>query len=177
MGDGDRGDGAEYWRNRIKCERKHVAATKGWPARPGGATLAAMEVVAREAALIADLAILPSWQERLEELLRRDRRRRGLTPAERADAARVPGCLSRVWLVATEEAGRCRFRTDAEAPAVRALVGTLAALYDNVAAGEVAAHEPTFLAALELEKHLTGTRRDALTKARDAIRGFAAGRG
>lgn len=134
-----------------------------------------MTIPDREAALIADLALLPSWQERLEELLRRDRRRPGLAPAERTEGRRVPGCVSRVWLVAASEGGRCRFRSDAEAPAVRALVGTLAALYDDAPAAEVAAHEPTFLAALDLEKHITGTRRDALTKARDSIRVFAAG--
>ncbi|MFT3830869.1 MAG: SufE family protein [Opitutaceae bacterium] len=136
-----------------------------------------MTVAAREAALIADLSLLPSWQERLEELLRRDRRRPGLAPAERIEAHRVPGCVSRVWLVAiaATEGGerRCRFRSDAEAPAVRALIGTLATLYDDAPAAEVVAHEPTFLAALELEKHLTGTRREAFAKARDAIRAFA----
>ena len=134
-----------------------------------------MTPAARDAALGDDLTILPSWQERLEELLRRDRRRPGLTPAERAEAHRVPGCLSRVWLVAERTAeGRCCFRTDAEAPAVRALVGTLAALYDGATPGEIHAHEPAFLAALDLEKHLTGTRRDALVKTREAIRAFAA---
>lgn len=136
-----------------------------------------MTVAEREAALIADLSLLPSWQERLEELLRRDRRRAGLTPAERIDAHRVPGCVSRVWLVPTAAIEgaerRCRFRSDAEAPAVRALIGTLAALYDDAPPAEIAAHEPTFLAALDLEKHLTGTRREAFAKARDAIRAYA----
>lgn len=133
-----------------------------------------MNPAAREAALIADFAFLPDWQERLEELLRRDRRRAGLTTAERAEAHRVPGCLSRVWLVTERREGRCHYRTDAEAPAVRALVGTLAALYDDAPAAQVVAHEPVFLAALGLEKHLTGTRREAFAKARDAIRAFAA---
>lgn len=133
-----------------------------------------MTVAAREASLIADFAPLPSWQERLEELLRRDRRRPGLNPAERAEAHRVPGCLSWVWLAAERSEGRCRFRADAEAPAVRALVGTLATLYDDAPPSQVLAHEPTFLAALELEKHLSGTRREAFAKTRDAIRAFAA---
>jgi len=129
----------------------------------------------REAALVADLSLLPSWQERLEELLRRDRHRPDLAPAERAEAQRVPGCLSRVWLVAERTAdARCRFRADAEAPAIRALVGTLAALYDDAPAAAVAAHEPTFLAALGLEAHLTGTRREAFAKTRAAIRACAA---
>ena len=132
-----------------------------------------MTPAAREAALIADLAFLPSWQERLEELLRRERHRPGLDAAERAESHRVPGCQSRVWLVAERRDGRCHFRTDAEAPAVRALVGTLAALYDGALPSEIVAHEPAFLAALELHKHLTGTRREALAKARDAIRAFA----
>ena len=134
-----------------------------------------MSPAQREAALVADLSILPSWQERLEELLRRDRRRTGLAPAERAEAQRVPGCLSRVWLVAERTAdGRCHCRADAEAPAIRALVGTLAALYDNAPVAEVIAHEPTFLAALGLEAHLTGTRREAFAKTRAAIRACAA---
>ena len=129
----------------------------------------------REAALVADLSLLPSWQERLEELLRRDRRRPSLASAERAEAQRVPGCLSRVWLVAERTAdARCRFRADAEAPAIRALVGTLAALYDDVPAAAVAAHEPTFLAAIGIEAHLTGTRREAFAKTRAAIRACAA---
>jgi cysteine desulfuration protein SufE len=132
-----------------------------------------MTVAEREAALIADFEILPSWQERLEELMRRDRKRPGLPLADRIDAHRVPGCVSRIWLVAERAGERCRFRSDAEAPAVRALVGTLCSIFDDALASEVAAHEPTFLAALELERHLTGTRRDALTKARDAIRAFA----
>lgn len=132
-----------------------------------------MTVAEREAALIADLSILPSWQERLEELMQRDRKRPGLSPAERGNAHRVPGCLSRVWMVATREGAHCRFRTDAEAPAVRALVETLAALYDDAPATEITSHEPTFLTALGLDRHLTGTRRQALTRARDAIRAFA----
>lgn len=132
----------------------------------------------REAALVADLEILPSWQERLEELLRRDRSRAGLTPAERAEAHRVPGCLSRVWLVCERDpAGLCRCRTDAEAPAVRALVGTLAALCDGAPPAEIAAYQPGFLAALDLDKHLTGTRREALAKTHAAIRHFAHGAG
>ena len=128
----------------------------------------------RETALVADLSFLPSWQERLEELLRRDRLRPGLGPAERAEAQRVPGCLSRVWLVAARTTdGLCHYRTDAEAPAIRALVGTLASLYDATPATAVAAHEPTFLATLGLEAHLTGTRREAFTKTRAAIRACA----
>ncbi len=133
-----------------------------------------MSPAEREAALIADLEILPSWQERLEELLRRDRARPGLSPGERAEAHRVPGCLSRVWLVGERTpAGRCRFRTDAEAPAVRALVGTLAALCDDSTPTDLAAYAPRFLAALGLDKHLTGTRRDAFAKAHETIRRFA----
>jgi cysteine desulfuration protein SufE len=128
----------------------------------------------REAALVADLSILPSWQERLEELLRRDRLRPALDMASRNQAHRVPGCVSRVWLVSSRNGDSCVFRTDAEAPAVRALVGTLAALYDGVPAAAVVAHEPTFLAALGLEKHITGTRREALARTRVAIRVFAA---
>jgi cysteine desulfuration protein SufE len=134
-----------------------------------------MTVAEREAALIADLAILPSWQERLEELLRRDRRRPGLAPELRRDAHRVPGCVSRVWLVAERAGERCRFRSDAEAPAVRALVGTLCSLFDDAPAGEIALHPPGLFAALEIERHLTGTRREALAKVGEAIRRSAAG--
>lgn len=134
-------------------------------------------VAAREAALIEDLEILPSWQERLEEILRRDRKQPGLPDADKTDARRVPGCVSRVWLVTEAREGRGHFRTDAEAPAVRALVGAVARLYDGATLADCAVHEPKFLAALELERHLTGTRREALTKLRDAIRTFAQSHG
>lgn len=130
-------------------------------------------LAARERSLIEDLEILPSWQERLEEILRRDRKRPGLDGPEKSDAHRVPGCLSKVWLVCGVNAeGRGVFRSDAESPAVRALVAAICELYHDAPLAECASHEPTFLEALGIERHLTGTRREALVKLRDAIRSF-----
>jgi cysteine desulfuration protein SufE len=122
---------------------------------------------------IDDFAVFDDPHERLAAAVDRAKRLPPLAPAERIDANRVHGCVSVVWLVGEQRAGRCFFRSDAESPVVRGLLGLLCEFFSDAPAAEVAASELEPLDALSLTRELSPTRRNGLAAARRAIRLWA----
>ena len=98
-----------------------------------------------------------------------------LSPEERTDDRRVPGCVSRVWLAASLEEGRCRFRIDADSPLVRGLVTMLCGIYDGATPEEVIAEEPVALEETGILRNLSPTRQNGLAAVRRALVEFARG--
>ncbi len=123
--------------------------------------------------LVDDFGFLDDPHERLNAVVDRTKRAPPLGPAERIDANRVRGCVSVVWLVSETHEGRCRFRSDAESPIVRALVALLCDFFSGAPPDEIA-HSPLDpLEALDLTRNLSPTRRNGLAAARRAIQEFA----
>ena len=96
-----------------------------------------------------------------------------LAEAERTDAHRVRGCISLVYLVGEIRDGRCSFRCEADGPLVRGLVALLCNFYSGATPADIATFEPDPLAALDLARNLSPTRRNGLASARATIRAFA----
>lgn len=118
--------------------------------------------------------MLEDPQERLAALVQRARKRTPLAPAERTDAHRVRGCVSVVWLVGEVRDGRCHFRSEAESPLVGGLVGAYCDFFSDLPAAEIAGSDVDPLAALDLVRNLSPTRRHGLAATLKAIREFAA---
>ena len=68
--------------------------------------------------MVARLAIIEDSQERLAALMARGKKWPSPDPAQLIEPYRVRGCQSRVWLVATLEEGKCRFRMECDSPMV-----------------------------------------------------------
>jgi cysteine desulfuration protein SufE len=132
-----------------------------------------MRLANREHALLDELLHLPDPQERLAAAVDRTRHKPRLTSEERVPATRVPGCSSSVWLVSELHDGRCRFRTDADSPVVRGLVGLLADFFSGARPAEIVASRANPLDLLELSGTLTPTRRHGLAAVLAAIHQFA----
>ncbi|HWA26304.1 MAG TPA: SufE family protein [Lacunisphaera sp.] len=133
-----------------------------------------MGLAEKQQQMIADLALIENAQERLAAIVDRARTRPPLAETERVDANRVRGCVSLAWLVAETDAGRCRFRCDADSPLVRGLLVLLCDLYSGATPAEVAAVEPVLLEQLSLAQNLSPTRLNGLHSVRTRIRDFAA---
>ena len=129
----------------------------------------------KEQQIIARFLPIEDVQERLAVIVDRIRRIPALPEADRCEANRVQGCSSRVWVVASMEEGRCRFRLDADSTLVKGLASLLCEVYDGALPGDAASEEPTILEALQLLDHLSPTRRHGLEQVRRVIREFAAG--
>lgn len=124
------------------------------------------------AALIATLARLPGGQARLNWLVAESRRRPALDASLRTEAHRVPGCLSRLWLVSELRAGGCWFRCDSDSQIVRAVAGAMAELYSGHAPEAILAAEEVSLDVLGIAL-ATSNRRNAMSRVQGAIRDFA----
>lgn len=118
-----------------------------------------MELERRQAAWIEEYGFLPDPQERFSYVLEQSSADRGLEGAERRADALVPGCMSQVWIVGQTDGTHWHFRSDADAPMVKAMAWLLCRFYSGVTAEEILATEPEFLKRLRLLDALTENRR------------------
>lgn len=133
-----------------------------------------MSVEQRQRELLADLLLIENAQERLAAIVERPHPRLAADGSERTEDRRVPGCVSPVWLAAELRDGLCHFRSDAESPLVRGLVGLLCEIYSGATPADVLAVEPFLLTELGLDRSLSPTRLNGLRSVRACIRAFAA---
>jgi len=123
--------------------------------------------------MIARFRAIEDAHERLAAITSRGKRWPAPGEVERTDAALVPGCSSRVWLVGEIVEGVCRFRMDADSPLVKGLAALLCELYDGATPADVIVTEPELATALGLDRMLSPTRLNGFAGVRAAIRRFA----
>lgn len=103
------------------------------------------------------------WTERYRLLVKLGDTLVPLQDHERSEENLVPGCLSRVWLVADDDGtgGTPTFRGDSDSRIVRGLIAVAFRIYAGRTPVELSAHDPakTF-ERLDLQAHVTRNRRD-----------------
>ncbi len=92
--------------------------------------------------LAAEFEFLGDWEERYRYVIELGRELAPLSPDEHADANKVRGCASQVWLVTEPMAdGRLAFRGDSDAHIVRGLIAILLRLYSGRTPQEILAFD------------------------------------
>lgn len=132
-----------------------------------------MSLAEKQQQLTAELAALKNGQDRFALLVERAKKLPPLPAAARTEANLIPGCLARLWLVASIQDGKCVFACDSDSLVVKAVAGLLCEFYSGHAPAEILVHDPQFLAPLGITQHLTPNRRNALAKVWERIRLFA----
>jgi cysteine desulfuration protein SufE len=132
-----------------------------------------MTLAEKKERLGRELAGCRTPQDRFARVLAMGRDYARLSPGQKVEEHLVPGCLSRLWLVAEVRQGRCHFRTDSDSTVVRAMAGLLADFYSGQRPVEILQMDPSFLRELGLEQHVTANRRNALSRLWERIRQFA----
>ena len=132
-----------------------------------------MTLAEKKQELLAQLARCRGAQERLAWLVARARAQAPWGAADKTDASRVEGCLSKLWLTAECRERRCFFRCDSDSQIVKAIAGLLCEFYSGQEPAGILAHDPTFLGDVGITQHLTGNRRNALTRVWERIRACA----
>jgi cysteine desulfuration protein SufE len=116
--------------------------------------------------LASEFALLPDWEERIAYVIELARSLAPLTPEEHSDEARVPGCVSRVWLVndrKPETPELLFFRGDSDAHLVRGEIAMLLRIFSGRRADEILSVDPqTVFARLGLKDALTSQRSNGL---------------
>jgi cysteine desulfuration protein SufE len=131
------------------------------------------EVKVAQEELIEEFGFFDNWMDRYQYLIDMGRRLPEFPEADRIDANKIRGCQSQVWFVASEENGRLKFRAVSDAAIVSGLIALLLRIYSDRTPQDILDTPPDFVAALELEQHLSPTRSTGLSSMLDAIRAFA----
>ncbi len=113
--------------------------------------------------LIDEFELLDDWEERYKYLIDLGRALPKLEDTERCDDNKVKGCVSQVWLVLDDEAGRYVLRGDSDAHIVKGLVALLTRLYEGRTAEEALEIDPrAVLERIGLSEHLSPQRSNGL---------------
>lgn len=127
----------------------------------------------KDRALSQELTRITDPQQRLAHVVERGRNSQALPLGSKTDANLVPGCLSKLWLVAEGRDGLCWFRSDSESAIVKGVASLLCEFYSGHTPGEILQAEPTFLSQAGITQHLSANRRNGLARIRGLIREFA----
>jgi cysteine desulfuration protein SufE len=131
-----------------------------------------MDLAARRAHLIAELEPFGDHHERFQYVIDRAKSAPALPAELKLDAFLIEGCTSNLWLIPSLEAGRCRFRCDADSLITKGVAALVCEFYDGANPAEVAATDADFLAAVGITQHLSPNRRNGLTNLVGKIRAF-----
>ena len=121
--------------------------------------------IAEEQALIAeDFELFDDWREKIEYVLDLGKRLEPLPEADYAEANKVKGCQSQVWMVAELDraTGKMRIRADSDAYIVKGLIALLLRLYSNRNPQDILDNPPEVFEQIGLGAHLSPTRANGL---------------
>ena len=131
------------------------------------------EIQIAQQELIQDFELFEDWMDRYQYLIDMGRRLPEFPDEYRNDDNRIRGCQAQVWFVAREDGGRLYFDAISDAAIVSGLIALLLRLYSGRQPQDILDTPPDFVAALELESHLSPTRSTGLASMLTAIRRFA----
>ena len=131
------------------------------------------EIQIAQQELIQDFEFFEDWMDRYQYLIDLGRRLPEFPDEFRNDENRIRGCQAQVWFVARQEDGRLHFQAISDAAIVSGLIALLLRLYSGREPQDILDTPPDFVAALELESHLSPTRSTGLSSMLTAIRRFA----
>jgi cysteine desulfuration protein SufE len=121
--------------------------------------------------------LLGDWEQRFGYLLDLGKKLPAMPEGDRTEATRVHGCQAQVWLRlgTVGDPPRVHIVAASDAHIVQGLITILLAIYDGKPAAEVLATDAeAVFRRLDLEAHLSGTRRNGLAAMISRIRALAA---
>jgi cysteine desulfuration protein SufE len=131
------------------------------------------EVMEAQQELVEEFSFFDNWIDRYQYLIDLGRRLPEFPEADMIDANKIKGCQSQVWFVASTDDDRLKFRAISDAAIVSGLIAVLLRIYSDRRPQEILETPADFVAALELEQHLSPTRSNGLSSMLQAIRTFA----
>lgn len=132
------------------------------------------EIATAQQELIDDFSMFDDWMDRYQYIIDMGRRLPEFPDEFRTEENRIRGCQSQVWFVADQKDGRLVFQAISDAAIVSGLIAILLRLYSGRDPQDILDTPPDFVAALQLESHLSPTRSNGLSSMLQAIRKFAA---
>ncbi len=131
------------------------------------------EVEEAQAALVEEFQFFDDWMDRYQYIIDLGRRLPDFPEAAKNEANKIKGCQSQVWFVAELKNDRLHFEAISDAAIVSGLIAVLLRIYSDRKPQDIIATPVDFVAALQLEQHLSPTRSNGLAAMLKAIHAFA----
>lgn len=131
------------------------------------------EILAAQQELVEEFSFFDDWIDRYQYIIDLGRRLPEFPESAMTDANKIKGCQSQVWFVASKDDDRLNFKAISDAAIVSGLIALLLRIYSGRRPEDILETPPDFVAALELEQHLSPTRSNGLASMLQAIRAFA----
>ena len=132
-----------------------------------------MTLAEKKQELVEELSIIEDQQERFQYIIDLARTLEPLPKEYQIDTFLIKGCLSQLWLVPSYADGRCHFKVDSDAIITKGVARLLTDLYSGSKPDEIVENEPTFLAELGIDQHLSPNRRNGLSNVWKTIKAYA----
>lgn len=111
-----------------------------------------------QARLAGEFQLFDDWMDRYQLLIDLGRDLNALPEAERAEALKVPGCQSQVWLKSGWDGTRLTFRAASDAIITSGLIALLLEVYSGRTPREILDSPFTLAAEIGLQAHLSPSR-------------------
>lgn len=132
------------------------------------------EIRQAERELEEEFGFLDNWMDRYQYLIDLGRQLPEFPAEAMTEENRLRGCQSQVWLVSEQRDGRMHYQATSDAAIVKGLIAVVLRVYDGRRAEEIVDAEPSFIAALGFDEHLSPTRSNGLLSMLKSIRRRAA---
>lgn len=131
------------------------------------------EIFEAQQKLIEEFSFFDNWIDRYQYIIDLGKRLPEFSETDMIDENKIKGCQSQVWIVASKDNDRIRFRAISDSVIVSGLVALLLQIYSNRRPQDILETPADIMTALDLEQHISPTRSNGLSLMLQAIYRFA----
>lgn len=123
--------------------------------------------------IIQDFEIFDDWMEKYQYIIDLGKELEPLEGSNKTEQNKLQGCQSNVWIIHKSIDGKLFFKAESDAAIVAGLVALVLSVYSGKTAKQIINTQPSFIAEIGLDKHLSPTRSNGLSSLLSKIQAIA----
>lgn len=121
-----------------------------------------MSIANAQQELVEEFDFFDDWMDKYQYIIDLGKQLPEFPEELKTDENKITGCQSQVWIHHEFTDGKIKLQAISDAAIVSGLIALLMKIYNERSPKEILTTEPTFLADLGLDKHLSPTRSNGL---------------
>lgn len=121
-----------------------------------------MSIANAQQELVEEFDFFDDWMDKYQYIIDLGKQLPEFPEELKTDENKITGCQSQVWIHHEFTDGKIKLQAISDAAIVSGLIALLMKIYDERSPQEILTTQPTFLADLGLDKHLSPTRSNGL---------------
>ena len=122
--------------------------------------------------IVDEFSEFDNWQDRYQYLIEMGDALKPFPEDQKLSENLVPGCQSRVWLIANKKEDSLEFFADSDSSITKGMIALLVRVFSGQKKEEIQNADLNFLKEIGLDKHLSISRRNGLYSMVEKLRKF-----